>query len=58
MINVTLQHVAFTEIKNKLLISELQQNKHTIEESKHTTSPPLARDWGCGPRDYSQHRWC
>ena len=45
MINVTLQHVAFTEVKKKLQKpAELQQNKHAIEEFKHSTSPILDID--------------
>ena len=40
MINVTLQHVAFTEAKKKLQkLAELQENKHATEEVKHGTSP-------------------
>ena len=45
MINVTLQHVAFTEAKKKLQkLAELQENKHATEEVKHGTSPILNID--------------
>ena len=44
MINVTLQHVAFTEAKKKLQKpAELQENKHATEV-KHGTSPILNID--------------
>ena len=44
MINVTLQHVAFTEAKKKSQKpAELQENKHATEV-KHGTSPILNID--------------
>ena len=47
MINVTLQHVAFTDLKVKKNVqtsAELQENKYTIVESKNSTSPILNID--------------
>ena len=53
MINVTLQHVAFTDFKDKSATSKLQENIHTtssITESKSTesTNPVLKIDGADG----------
>ena len=45
MIDVTLQHMAFTEAKKKLQKPvELQENKHATEKVKQGTSPILNID--------------
>ena len=44
-INVTLQHVAFTEFKKNLQNpAKFQENNHVTEESKNSTSPILNID--------------
>ena len=45
MINVTLQHVVFTDINDKSATSKLQENMHTtssvLAESKQTENTPV-----------------